>query len=48
MSYKLVIKKSAAKALEALPNKFVKPITGAILDLANTPRPIGCKKLKGK
>jgi len=48
MSYKLVIKKSAAKALEALPNKFVKPITSAILDLANTPRPIGCKKLKGK
>jgi mRNA interferase RelE/StbE len=48
MSYKLVIKKSAAKALEALPNKFVKPITSAILDLANTPRPTGCKKLKGK
>lgn len=48
MKYTLTIKKSAAKIMEALPTKAVKPVTEAILSLAETPRPKGCKKLKGK
>ena len=45
--YKIVIKKAAAKELEVLPKKVIAVITNAILELANTPRPAGCKKLKG-
>ncbi len=48
MKYELTIKKSAAKALESLPAKIIKPVTSAILKLADVPRPKGCKKLKGK
>jgi mRNA interferase RelE/StbE len=45
--YKIKIKKSAAKELEALPNRMIALITKAILQLADEPRPQGCKKLKG-
>jgi mRNA interferase RelE/StbE len=45
--YKIIIKKSAAKELERLPNKIVQQITPAIFSLADNPRPAGCKKLKG-
>ncbi|MDP2386900.1 MAG: type II toxin-antitoxin system RelE/ParE family toxin [Bacteroidota bacterium] len=45
--YTITIKKSAAKELEALPKKQVITITAAILQLAMSPRPQGCKKLKG-
>ena len=45
--YKITIKKTAVKELDALPKKTVVVITKAILQLAITPRPSGCKKLKG-
>ena len=45
--YKITIKKTAVKELDALPKKTVVVITKAILQLAITPRPLGCKKLKG-
>ncbi len=48
MSYTITIKKSAAKVIEMLPNKTALVITNAILALTNNPRPLGCKKLKGK
>lgn len=47
MSYKLLIKKSAAKEMDGLPTKAVAPVTSAILALKENPRPSGCKKLKG-
>ena len=47
MNYKIVVKKSAAKEIEALPIKILAQVTLAILNLGNTPRPQGCKKLKG-
>ena len=47
MSYKIVVKKSAAKEIEALPTKILPQVTKAIYNLADTPRPQGCKKLKG-
>jgi mRNA interferase RelE/StbE len=46
--YKITIKKSAAKELNELPNKIAMLITSAIYQLAENPRPTGCKKLKGK
>lgn len=46
--YKITIRKSAAKEIENLPLRSIKPVTIAILSLAQNPRPIGCKKLKGK
>ncbi|MFY8184706.1 MAG: type II toxin-antitoxin system RelE family toxin [Bacteroidia bacterium] len=45
--YKITIKKTAAKELSTLPKKVIVTVTQAILGLATTPRPAGCKKLKG-
>lgn len=45
--YKIIIKKTAAKELDVLPKKVIVAITTAIFELATTPRPAGCKKLKG-
>lgn len=45
--YKITIKKTAAKELDALPKKIVILVTKGIFQLAETPRPHGCKKLKG-
>ncbi len=47
-SYKISIKRSAAKELEkiALPDR--KRIVEKIRDLASDPRPPGCKKLSGQ
>lgn len=45
--YKITIKKTASKELDDLPKKIVVQITKSILELAITPRPLGCKKLKG-
>jgi mRNA interferase RelE/StbE len=47
-SYKLRIKKSAAKELEAIPRKADRQrIVNRIESLAKNPRPPGCKKLSG-
>ena len=43
--YKIEIKKSAAKELSNLPTKDLKIIIQKIQNLAEDPRPSGCKKL---
>ena len=47
-SYRLLIKPSAAKELEALPKKDRRRIVAKIHDLSNEPRPPGCEKLSGQ
>lgn len=46
-SYRLLIKRSAAKELEAVPTKDRKRIAAKIVVLAGDPRPVGCEKLSG-
>jgi mRNA interferase RelE/StbE len=46
-SYKIEIKKSAAKEIENLPSVILKRVVSHIQELANEPRPLGCKKLSG-
>jgi len=46
-NYKMQIKKSAAKEIEALPHEAVSKIVAKIGLLAQNPRPAGCKKLSG-
>ncbi len=46
--YKVRIEKKVAKKLEKIPPPYYNKIKTAILDLANDPRPNGCKKLKGR
>ena len=48
MAYQIAIKKSAIKSLAKIPNPYFSNIKSAIYDLANDPRPKGCKKLKGR
>ncbi|MGH2372584.1 MAG: type II toxin-antitoxin system RelE family toxin [bacterium] len=47
-SYKLLIKRSAAKELEALPPKVRRRVASKIEALATTPRPQGAEKLSGQ
>ena len=46
-SYRLLIKPSAAKELEALPKRDRQRIVGRIQGLGRDPRPPGCEKLSG-
>jgi len=46
--YKIKIKPSAVKELEALPKKDLQRITQKIKLLADNPRPVGCEKLSGR
>ncbi len=46
-SYRLFIKPSAVKDIEALPKKDLGRVVGKIQSLANNPRPSGCEKLSG-
>ena len=46
-SYKILIKPSAVKELEALPRKDRQRVVSRIQGLARTPRPVGCEKLSG-
>ena len=46
-SYRIEVKRSAAKELEALPAKDRRRIVSKIGPLANNPRPTGCEKLSG-
>lgn len=46
--YDITISKTAQKQLDKLSDTVVKPIIAAILNLSKNPRPIGCKKLKGR
>ena len=47
-SYKITIKRSAAKELEKITLPDRKRIVQKIRDLATEPRPLGCKKLSGQ
>ncbi len=47
LAYKIEIRPGAQKQLQALPNPAQLGIVQAIDRLAETPRPSGCKKLKG-
>jgi mRNA interferase RelE/StbE len=46
--YKVRIEKAAQKSLEKIDEPFYSRIKTAILNLSNTPRPVGCKKLNGR
>jgi mRNA interferase RelE/StbE len=46
-SYKLLIKPSAGKEIEALPQQDRGRIVEKIASLAHAPRPPGCEKLSG-
>jgi len=47
-SYKVLIKRSAAKELEALPAKDRGRVAARIQQLSSDPRPPGCEKLSGE
>ena len=47
-SYKLVIRRSAGKEIEALPAKDRRRVVTKIQGLATNPRPVGCEKLSGE
>lgn len=47
-NYKIVLKKSAAREIERIPQADRVRIVAKISDLATTPRPDGCKKLSGQ
>lgn len=47
-SYKLLIKPSAVKEIEAIPKKDRQRIVKRIQGLSENPRPPGCEKLSGE
>ena len=46
--YELLFKKKAIKALAKLNDPYYSTVINAIDDLAENPRPFGCKKLTGR
>jgi len=46
--YKIFIEKAIFKQLKNIPERDYQKIIDTIADLANDPRPPGCKKLKGR
>ncbi len=46
-SYSVEVKPRARQELEALPSKVLTRVVQKLESLGNTPRPAGCKKLKG-
>ncbi|MDP4189199.1 MAG: type II toxin-antitoxin system RelE/ParE family toxin [Bacteroidota bacterium] len=46
--YKVFIEKAVYKQLKNIPEKDYQKIITSIANLANDPRPPGCKKLKGR
>ncbi len=46
--YKVQVERKAQKKLAKIPSPYYVNIKTAILNLANNPRPQGCKKLKGR
>lgn len=47
-NYTIVLTKKAEKQLDKLPDNIAEPIIEAINDLADNPRPHGCKNLKNR
>lgn len=48
MAYQIAIKKSAIKSLAKIPEPYFSSLKEAIYSLAENPRPLGYKKLKGR
>ncbi|PZV76784.1 mRNA interferase RelE/StbE [Algoriphagus aquaeductus] len=48
MAYQIAIKKSAIKSLSKIPEPYFSSLKEAIYNLAENPRPVGYKKLKGR
>lgn len=46
--YEVLLTSKAQKQLDKLSNNVAKPILKAIISLADDPRPLGFKKLKGR
>lgn len=46
--YQVNIKSSAERDMNSLPRAVFTKISNAILSLESTPRPVGCKKLRGR
>jgi len=46
--YSVFIEKAVFKQFKNIPEKDYQKIMASIADLANNPRPPGCKKLKGR
>jgi mRNA interferase RelE/StbE len=46
--YTIVLSRKAQKELDKLSDKIAEPIFNAIEKLEFNPRPVGCKKLKGR
>ena len=46
-NYAVEVKPSARKELEALPDNVLSRVVRKVESLGHTPRPAGCKKLKG-
>lgn len=46
--YRVRIERKAQKKLSKIPEPYYSNLKIAILELGNNPRPIGCKKLKGR
>jgi mRNA interferase RelE/StbE len=47
-SYNVLLKRSAAKELERLPDKIRRQVVARIAALGAQPRPVGCEKLTGE
>lgn len=48
MPYTVELTLSAQKQLSKLPNIIAERIEESLLELEENPRPVGCKKLKGR
>ena len=48
LRYKIVLSRRSKKQLDKLPDNIAAPILESISLLETIPRPIGCKKLKGR
>lgn len=48
MTFKITIRKEAIKSLQNINEPYYSRIKQAIYSLSDNPRPIGCKKLKGR
>jgi len=46
-NYSVEVKPPARKELEALPDNMLSRVVRKLESLADNPRPVGCKKLKG-
>jgi len=47
MPYKIILKRKAIKSLQSISEPYYSSIKVAVYNLADDPRPPGCKKLKG-